>query len=146
MANPKKSLSQNFLVDKNISKKIVNQSNIENHIVLEIGPGYGFMTDNIIENQPNKLLLIEKDNHLSNYLKKKYKEKKNVSIIEGDIKPRVATLKKIRKINSREVIDEGIILWFPGPKSYTGDDMLEFHVHGSRAVIDALLNEISKIE
>ena len=68
------------------------------------------------------------------------------SIIEGDIKPRVATLKKIRKINSREVIDEGIILWFPGPKSYTGDDMLEFHVHGSRAVIDALLNEISKIE
>ena len=69
------------------------------------------------------------------------------SIIEGNIpKPRVATLKKIRKINSKELIDEGIILWFPGPKSYTGDDMIEFHVHGSRAVLDALLHEISKIK
>ena len=69
------------------------------------------------------------------------------SIIEGNIpKPRVATLKKIRKISSKELIDEGIILWFPGPKSYTGDDMIEFHVHGSRAVLDALLHEISKVE
>ena len=69
------------------------------------------------------------------------------SIIEGNIpKPRVATLKKIRKMNSKELIDEGIILWFPGPKSYTGDDMIEFHVHGSRAVLDALLHEISKIK
>ena len=61
-------------------------------------------------------------------------------------KPRVATLKKINKINSKEVIDEGIIIWFPGPNSYTGEDMAEFHIHGSRAVILAVQASISQIE
>ena len=60
--------------------------------------------------------------------------------------PRVATLRKINKINSSELIDEGIILWFPGPESYTGEDMVEIQVHGSKAVIDALHSSISKIE
>ena len=61
-------------------------------------------------------------------------------------KPRVATLRKINKINTSELIDEGIILWFPGPESYTGEDMAEIQVHGSKAVIDALHSNISKIE
>ena len=61
-------------------------------------------------------------------------------------KARVATLRKINKINTSELIDEGIILWFPGPESYTGEDMAEFHIHGSKAVIDALHLSISKIE
>ena len=61
-------------------------------------------------------------------------------------KPRIATLKKINKINTNELIDEGIIIWFPGPNSYTGEDMAEFHVHGSRAVIVALLSSLSKID
>ena len=61
-------------------------------------------------------------------------------------KPRVATLRKINKINTSELIDEGIILWFPGPQSYTGEDMAEIHVHGSKAVVDALHFSISKIE
>jgi tRNA modification GTPase len=61
-------------------------------------------------------------------------------------KPRVATLRKINKINTSELIDEGIILWFPGPDSYTGEDMAEIHVHGSKAVIDALHTSISDIE
>ena len=60
--------------------------------------------------------------------------------------PRVATLRKINKINTSELIDEGIILWFPAPESYTGEDMAEFHVHGSKAVIDALHASISKIK
>ena len=60
--------------------------------------------------------------------------------------PRVATLRKINKINTSELIDEGIILWFPGPESYTGEDMAEIQVHGSKAVIDALHQSISKIE
>ena len=60
--------------------------------------------------------------------------------------PRVATLRKINKINTSELIDEGIILWFPGPESYTGEDMAEIQVHGSKAVIDALHTSISKIE
>src|SRR6056300_1386749 len=61
-------------------------------------------------------------------------------------KPRVATLRKINKINTFELIDEGIILWFPGPDSYTGEDMAEIHVHGSKAVIDALHLSLSNIE
>ncbi len=61
-------------------------------------------------------------------------------------KPRVATLRKINKINTSELIDEGIIIWFPGPDSYTGEDMAEIQVHGSKAVIDALHSSISKIE
>ena len=60
--------------------------------------------------------------------------------------PRVATLRKIKNINTNELIDEGIILWFPGPESYTGEDMAEIHVHGGKAVILAVQKEISKIK
>ena len=60
-------------------------------------------------------------------------------------KARIATLKKINKINENELIDEGIVIWFPGPNSYTGEDMAEFHIHGSKAVVEALQNSISKI-
>ena len=59
--------------------------------------------------------------------------------------PRMASLRKINKINTNELIDEGIIIWFPEPDSYTGQDMAEFHVHGSRAVIKAIHTSISKI-
>ena len=59
--------------------------------------------------------------------------------------PRVATLKKFNKNGKKELIDEGVILWFPGPNSYTGEDLAEFHVHGSRAVIKAMHSAISKI-
>ena len=61
-------------------------------------------------------------------------------------KPRVATLRKINKINTSELIDEGILLWFPAPESYTGEDMAEIQVHGSKAVIDAIHSSISKVE
>ena len=43
-------------------------------------------------------------------------------------KPRVATLRKINNINNSELIDEGIIIWFPSPESYTGEDMAEIHL------------------
>ncbi len=61
-------------------------------------------------------------------------------------KARVATLRKINNIETSELIDEGIILWFPGPESYTGEDMAEIHIHGGQAVILAVQAEISKIE
>ncbi len=61
-------------------------------------------------------------------------------------KPRVATLRKINKINTSELIDEGLILWFPAPESYTGEDMAEIQVHGSQAVIKALHSTLSTIE
>ena len=60
--------------------------------------------------------------------------------------PRVATLKKFSKNGGKELIDEGVIIWFPAPNSYTGEDLAEFHVHGSRAVINEMHLAISKIK
>ncbi len=60
--------------------------------------------------------------------------------------PRVATLKKFNKNGGKELIDEGVIIWFPAPNSYTGEDLAEFHVHGSRAVINAMHLAISKVK
>ncbi len=65
-------------------------------------------------------------------------------LIRGSFpKERVATLKKIKNNKTNEIIDEGIVLWLPGPNTYTGEDMVEFHVHGSKAVISELQNVIS---
>ena len=73
---------------------------------------------------------------------------KVIKIITGENlpAPRVATLRKMNNINTNELIDEGLIIWFPGPQSYTGEDLVEFHVHGSRAVVTALHASISEIE
>ena len=60
--------------------------------------------------------------------------------------PRVATLRKINDIKTSELIDEGLILWFPGPQSYTGEDMVEIHVHGGKAVVEALLTTLSNLK
>ena len=59
---------------------------------------------------------------------------------------RTATLVKFNKNGRKELIDEGVIIWFPGPNSYTGEDLAEFHVHGSRAVIKAMHLAISKVK
>ena len=60
--------------------------------------------------------------------------------------PRVATLAKFNKNGGKELIDEGVIIWFPAPNSYTGEDLAEFHVHGSRAVVNAMHFSISKVK
>ncbi len=85
MAKPKKSLSQNFLIDKNITKKIVALTKIKGNQILEIGPGYGFLTDCILANNPKKVYLIEKDYNLKKLLIKKYQNNKKVNIIGDDI-------------------------------------------------------------
>jgi len=71
-----------------------------------------------------------------------------IKLITGEDppKPRVSNLKKFNKINTSELIDEGILIWFPGPDSYTGEDIAEMHVHGSVAVVKAILKQLSKIE
>ena len=57
-------------------------------------------------------------------------------------KPRMAILKNI--VDSKhKIIDEGIVIWYPKGQSYTGDDLVEFHIHGSKAVINKFLNELS---
>ena len=52
--------------------------------------------------------------------------------------PRRASIRQLRRPQSNEVIDQGLVLWMPGPLSATGEDVAEFHVHGSAAVIDAM--------
>jgi len=60
--------------------------------------------------------------------------------------PKVASLRKFINPKTKEIIDEGILLWFPGPDSYTGEDMAEFHIHGSKAVIEIMSLCISKVD
>ena len=84
MINPKKSLGQNFLLDKNICNKIINLIEIKNKNIIEIGPGTGNLTDKIIKLNPKRLIIIEKDNLLSKELKKKYQNYSNIVIINKD--------------------------------------------------------------
>ena len=70
MSFPKRSLGQNFLNDKNIIKKIVSLINVKNKNIVEIGPGKGALTGEIIKQKPKTLLIIEKDEKLAKELKK----------------------------------------------------------------------------
>ena len=81
----KKSLGQNFLIDKNIVKKISNLTDIKNKNILEIGPGKGILTDQILSKKPKSLILVEKDNSLYEFLKQKYNQNKLITIYNKDI-------------------------------------------------------------
>ena len=81
----KKSLGQNFLVDLNVIKKITNLVDIKNKNVIEIGPGRGAITNQILMKEPKSIILIEKDNLLSERLKKKYNKIKSIKIFNQDI-------------------------------------------------------------
>ncbi len=70
MIKAKKSLGQNFLTDQNVIDKIVNLISIKNKSILEIGPGTGNLTKNILKKKPRKILLIEKDKRLVELLNK----------------------------------------------------------------------------
>ncbi len=85
MKKAKKSLSQNFLRDKNICKKITKLTSIRNREILEIGPGYGILTDFILIEKPKRIYLVEKDNELFKYLVEKYKENKIIKVFNDDI-------------------------------------------------------------
>ena len=60
--------------------------------------------------------------------------------------PRKTTLCNIYNHENNELIDQGILIWFPGPNSYTGEDLAELHIHGSKAIISTLLSSLSKIK
>jgi 16S rRNA (adenine1518-N6/adenine1519-N6)-dimethyltransferase len=80
---PKKSLGQNFLTDQNIIDKIIETVEIKNKSVLEIGPGTGNLTNNILKKNPKKILVIEKDQNLAEILKEKLDSK--INIINDDV-------------------------------------------------------------
>ena len=83
MIKAKKSLGQNFLIDKNVLEKIVSLIKIENKSILEVGPGTGNLTSFILKNNPKKLIVVEKDKYLARLLKKKFET--NVVVINEDI-------------------------------------------------------------
>ena len=81
----KKSLGQNFLYDKNIIKKIIEIGKINsNSHVLEIGPGTGNLTIEILKKKPKKLYLFEKDKNLVLKLKEDFSKQKNLFIVATD--------------------------------------------------------------
>ena len=83
---PKKSLGQNFLIDKNIINKIIKIGNIDkNKEVMEIGPGYGNLTEGIISMNPKNVFAIEKDKKLSIFLKEKFQNTNILKVINEDI-------------------------------------------------------------
>ena len=79
----KKSLGQNFLVDRNILEKIVNVADVEKKVILEIGPGSGNLTSYILKKKPKKIYVVEKDNDLSLLLEEKFNNQ--ITIINEDI-------------------------------------------------------------
>ncbi len=83
MIKAKKSLGQNFLIDKNIIKKIISSTNITDKIVLEIGPGTGNLTSELLKKNPKNVFVIEKDNELAVSLKNKFNNQ--ISIINDDV-------------------------------------------------------------
>ncbi len=99
MIKAKKSLGQNFLIDKKILKKITDTTDIENKIILEIGPGTGNLTSYILKKNPKKLFVIEKDNKLAKDLENKFNNQ--ITIINDDV----------LKINETDLFKEKVIVF-----------------------------------
>ena len=83
MIVPKKSLGQNFLIDKNILEKIINIVPIKDKYILEIGPGSGNLSSFILKKRPKEFIVIEKDNTLAAYLRDNFNEQ--MTVINKDI-------------------------------------------------------------
>ena len=96
--NPKKKLGQNFLINKNKIKKLTIEINkVHYDSIIEIGPGLGAITEELIKN--NNIICIEKDIKLFSYLKDKYKESQNFSIINEDVlKCDLSSLGSVKKL------------------------------------------------
>ena len=79
----KKSLGQNFLIDREVLDKIVSTCDIANKEILEIGPGTGNLTTYILKKKPKKVYVVEKDDELAILLKEKFENE--IEIINHDI-------------------------------------------------------------
>lgn len=67
--------------------------------------------------------------------------------LAGDLpRPREAALRTLKDPRSGEILDEGLVLRFDGPASATGEDVVELHVHGGRAVVDSILSALASVE
>ena len=95
----KKSLGQNFLIDKNIIKKIIDCDVIKNKNILEVGPGTGNLTKEILKKNPKKFFVVEKDKILLENLRLELN--KNLIYINNDI----------LKISEKELIDDKLTIF-----------------------------------
>ena len=112
---PKKSLGQNFLIDKSIIEKICNSGNItSNNNVLEIGPGTGNLTEFILQKRPKKFHVIEKDERLTKNLKEKFDKK--IKIINEDI----------LKYNLRSLSDKDLVIFGNLPYNISSQILVNF--------------------
>ena len=99
MYKAKKSLGQNFLVDENIIKTIINSGTIKDRSVLEIGPGTGNLTKAILKEKPKKMFVIEKDYELSKLLNENFSNQ--ITIINDDI----------LKFNEKNLTDKKLVVF-----------------------------------
>ncbi len=100
LIKPKKSLGQNFLIDKSIINLIIENGNIEkNDVVFEVGPGTGNLTEEILSREPKKIFTVEKDKILANKLVEKFKDK--IFMINKDI----------LQINEEKLSDQPMIVF-----------------------------------
>ena len=83
MIRAKKSLGQNFLIDKNVINKILDITKIKDKHILEVGPGTGSLTSEIIKKKPKKFYVIEKDDKLASLLKNEFKG--DLTVINSDV-------------------------------------------------------------
>tara|TARA_E500000178_G_scaffold284432_1_gene285599 strand:- start:762 stop:1547 length:786 start_codon:yes stop_codon:yes gene_type:complete len=112
----KKSLGQNFLIDKNIIKKIVNLTEIRNKNIIEIGPGKGALTDEILKEKPKSLILIEKDDKFAKELRLKYDLNRVVRILNSDI----------LKIDIQKIIKENTTIFGNLPYNISSQILVKF--------------------
>ncbi|MDI6641051.1 MAG: 16S rRNA (adenine(1518)-N(6)/adenine(1519)-N(6))-dimethyltransferase RsmA [Elusimicrobiota bacterium] len=121
---PGAKLAQHFLIDKNIAKKIVNAASLTPHdTVVEIGPGRGILTEFIVEAGVNKAICIELDRELFEFLKSKFKNYKNVKIVNTDFM--TWELPKIGARAKRELASQPILKYISNLPYYLTSPILE---------------------
>ncbi len=117
----KKSLGQNFLVDKNILKLIANLTKIEkSDEIIEIGPGTGNLTEFLLKKNPKKIYLIEKDENLVNFLKNKFS--KNLNIINEDI----------LKFSKKNLLNDNTIIFGNLPYNISSQILVKFIINKNK--------------
>ena len=112
----KKSLGQNFLIDKNVIKKIINIVDIRNKNIIEIGPGTGALTEVILKNNPKSLMLIEKDNSLFKNLILKFSHNNTLKLYNDDI----------LNINIEKLIKEETVIFGNLPYNISSQILVKF--------------------
>ena len=125
----KKSLGQNFLIDKNIIDKIVSLIQIENKNILEVGPGTGNLTSAIIKKKPKQLIVVEKDSKLASMLNKNFG--KDIFIINSDI----------LKIDENNIIKEPLTVFGNLPYNISTEILCKWilNIHDEKIWFDHLI-------